>query len=175
MRFSYALIDNHRSVCFAVNMGALAAGCALTWSSPTLDKLKNGEWGSGERITDDQASWVGSLVTLGAAVGPILAGALLDRLGRKNTILLSMVLSTISWITVGFVPSLHALYGARVLGGVAVGIVFTAVPMYIAEISEVRFRRTFSTVKRFMLTFPRPFECCHLLYPSPMFLTGTKS
>lgn len=120
-------------------MGALAAGCALTWSSPTLEKLKNGEWDGEMKITDSQASWVGSLVTLGAAIGPLLAGALLDRLGRKNTILLSMVLSAVSWIAVGFVPDLNALYAARVLAGVAVGIIFTAVPMYIAEISEVRF------------------------------------
>jgi len=116
-------------------MGALAAGCALTWSSPTLVKLENGE--TGMKITSDESSWVGSLVTLGAAIGPILAGILLDRLGRKHTILLSMVLSAISWIIIGAIPNLVALYFARVLAGIAVGVIFTAVPMYIAEIAEV--------------------------------------
>lgn len=138
-------------------MGALAAGCTLTWSSPTLIKLQSGDPSIGMRITDDESSWVGSLVTLGAAVGPLLAGALLDKLGRKNTILLSMVLSAISWIIVAAVPGLYslfgvwilfgytvgvpgllALYGARVLAGIAVGVIFTAVPMYIVEIAEVR-------------------------------------
>lgn len=116
-------------------MGALAAGCALTWSSPTLVKLLNGD--TGMTITKDESSWVGSLVTLGAAIGPILAGAVLDRLGRKSTILLSMILSAISWIIIGLVPGLMALYMARVLAGIAVGVIFTAVPMYIAEIAEV--------------------------------------
>lgn len=128
----YALIV---CVAFAVNMGALVAGCALTWSSPTLVKLENGD--TGMKISSDQSSWVGSLVTLGAAIGPILAGVLLDRLGRKNTILLSMILSAISWIIIGVVPGILSLYVARVLAGVAVGIIFTAVPMYIAEIAEV--------------------------------------
>lgn len=119
-------------------MGALAAGCALTWSSPTLVKLQEVNSNTGLRtITEDEGSWVGSLVTLGAAIGPILAGALLDRLGRKNTILLSMILSAVSWITIGAIPSLYALYGARVLAGITVGVIFTAVPMYIAEIAEV--------------------------------------
>jgi len=116
-------------------MGALAAGCALTWSSPTLVKLEHGD--TGMKITSDQSSWVGSLVTLGAAIGPILAGVLLDRLGRKSTILLSMILSAISWIIIGVVPGIMSLYVARVLAGIAVGIIFTAVPMYIAEIAEV--------------------------------------
>jgi len=118
-------------------MGALAAGCALTWSSPTMIKLQNGETNVGQ-ITEDECSWVGSLVTLGAAIGPILAGILLDRCGRKNTILLSMIFSAISWIVIGVMSSLYALYAARVLSGIAVGIIFTAVPMYIAEIAEVR-------------------------------------
>ncbi|KAL4143719.1 hypothetical protein QTP88_006014 [Uroleucon formosanum] len=132
-----------------VNMGALAAGCALTWSSPTLVKLENGE--TGMKITSDESSWVGSLVTLGAAIGPILAGALLDRLGRKSTILLSMVLSAISWIIIGVVPSLVALYVARVLAGIAVGVIFTAVPMYIAEIAEMRLRSSLGTLMQFFL------------------------
>lgn len=138
-------------------MGALAAGCALTWSSPTLIKLQSGDPSVGMQITDEEGSWVGSLVTLGGAIGPLLAGALLDRLGRKNTILLSMVLSAISWIVVAAVPGLYglygvwepfgftvgvpgllALYGARLLAGIAVGVIFTAVPMYIVEIAEVR-------------------------------------
>lgn len=132
-----------------VNMGALAAGCALTWSSPTLVKLQNGE--GDLKITKDEASWVGSLVTLGAAVGPILAGVLLDRLGRKHTILLSMVLTAISWIIIGSVPSLMALYVARVLAGIAVGVIFTAVPMYIAEIAEMRLRSSLGTLMQFFL------------------------
>ncbi|XP_025205477.1 facilitated trehalose transporter Tret1-like isoform X2 [Melanaphis sacchari] len=132
-----------------VNMGALAAGCALTWSSPTLVKLQNGE--TGIKITSDECSWVGSLVTLGAAIGPILAGALLDRLGRKNTILLSMILSAISWIIIGAISNLIALYVARVLAGIAVGVIFTAVPMYIAEIAEMRLRSSLGTLMQFFL------------------------
>lgn len=119
-------------------MGALAAGCALTWSSPSLVKLTSAESPLGMKMDDDQSSWVGSLVTLGAAIGPILAGLLLDRLGRKRTILMSMVLTIIAWLLIAFVNLLPALYVARVLSGIAVGIIFTAVPMYIAEISEVR-------------------------------------
>jgi len=129
---------------FAANMGALAAGCALTWSSPTLVKLLDGD--TGMKITKDESSWVGSLVTLGAAIGPILAGVVLDRLGRKSTILLSMILSAISWIIIGSVPGLMALYVARVLAGIAVGVIFTAVPMYIAEIAEVYYVITHITL-----------------------------
>lgn len=118
-------------------MGALAAGCSLTWSSPVMGKLKSGD-STGLTISEDEASLVLSLVTLGAAIGPLLAGALLDRFGRKNTILFSMILSVISWVLIAAFSVLYLLYVARLLAGIAVGIIFTAVPMYIAEIAEVR-------------------------------------
>ncbi|VVC33148.1 Hypothetical protein CINCED_3A009001 [Cinara cedri] len=164
-----SMLNLYLAAC-TVNMGALAAGCALTWSSPTLVKLQSGDPTLGMRITEEEGSWVGSLVTLGAAVGPLLAGVLLDRLGRKNTILLSMVLSAISWIIVAAVPSLYglggtwvlfgvtlgvpgllALYFARVLAGIAVGVIFTAVPMYIVEIAETRLRSSLGTLMQFFL------------------------
>ncbi|XP_050436601.1 facilitated trehalose transporter Tret1-like isoform X2 [Adelges cooleyi] len=135
------------------NMGALAAGCALTWSSPTILKLQRGDPSFNLIINEEEATWVGSLVTLGAAIGPILSGAILDRLGRKNTVLLSMVLSMISWITIGFIPNLYVLYGARVLSGVAVGLIFTAVPTYIAEIAMPHLRSSLGTLMQFFLCF----------------------
>ncbi|XP_025417239.1 facilitated trehalose transporter Tret1-like isoform X2 [Sipha flava] len=137
---------------FTVNMGALAAGCAMTWSSPTLVKLQKGDPSTGmEKITLEEASWVGSLVTLGAAIGPVLAGVLLDRIGRKNTILISMIMLAVSWILIGFVPGIPALYCARVLAGLTVGVIFTAVPMYIAEISELHLRSSLGTLMQFFL------------------------
>lgn len=120
----------------------MAAGCALTWSSPTLDKLKKKANQEPDpsfslTITDEESTWVSSLVTLGAAIGPILSGFILDRLGRKNTILFSMILSIITWLLIGFVPNLYVLCAARFVLGISVGLIFTAVPTYIAEVSTV--------------------------------------
>ncbi|XP_050534162.1 facilitated trehalose transporter Tret1-like isoform X2 [Daktulosphaira vitifoliae] len=137
---------------YAANFGAIAAGCALTWSSPILEKFKNGSDSSiSLKITQEEATWIGSLVTLGAAVGPILSGFLLDRLGRKNTVLFSMILSIVSWTMISFIPNLYVLYVARVLSGISVGLIFTAVPTYIAEIAKPDLRSSLGTVMQFFL------------------------
>ncbi|XP_050534174.1 facilitated trehalose transporter Tret1-like isoform X1 [Daktulosphaira vitifoliae] len=139
------------------NLGATAAGCALTWSSPTLIKLVNGGDPSISLvITKEEATWVGSLVTLGAAVGPILSGFILDKLGRKNTVLFSMILSIMAWIVIGFIPKINVLCLARFILGISVGLVFTAVPTYIAEISTPNLRSSLGTLMQFFL-------CCGFL------------
>lgn len=124
-----------------VNIGALAASCALTWSSPTIPKLEEGDPSAdGLIISRSEGGWIGSLIALGAAIGPLIAGALIDRFGRKRTVLFAMVLFVISWLVIGFFPRLYAIYVARVIAGVAVGLVYTVNPLYIAEIAEVSIR-----------------------------------
>jgi SP family facilitated glucose transporter-like MFS transporter 8 len=61
-------------------LGAFALGNVLSWTSPTQgeleDKLGTGNW-----------SWVGALMALGAAFVVIPVGYLIDRIGRKYTML----------------------------------------------------------------------------------------
>lgn len=45
-----------------------------------------------------QAAWFGSIYTLGAAVGGLGAMLLNDKIGRKLSIMLSAVPSTIGWV-----------------------------------------------------------------------------
>ncbi|XP_069693163.1 facilitated trehalose transporter Tret1-like [Periplaneta americana] len=125
----------------AANLAAMAAGCVLGWTSPALPKVSEGPDNEGWlTLTDDEASWVGSLTPLGAAIGPFLAGFLVGRVGCKLTAMGSVAPFLLSWIMIMFGTGIGLICFARVLLGVGVGMVFTVVPIYVGEISEDRVR-----------------------------------
>ena len=83
--------------------------------------------------------WVVGSALLGCLVGAISAGYLSMRLGRKNSLIISAFLFTISAWGSGlpaFLPeSVSLLVIFRIIGGLGIGIASMSAPMYIAEIA----------------------------------------
>lgn len=77
---------------------------------------------------------------VGAVIGSLTAATIVDILGRKRTILATAVPFFLSWIMVAFAKSVVVLYIARLIAGVADGVTFTVVPMYIGEIADPKVR-----------------------------------
>ncbi|XP_054272960.1 facilitated trehalose transporter Tret1-like [Macrosteles quadrilineatus] len=135
--------------CVAANIASFAIGNCFTWTSPTLPKLQVPNdivW-----INDEEASWIGSLIAFGAIFGPFAAGFLVNRVGRKWSITASVVCIIISWLILLFARSVPLIYAARVLAGVGGGIIYTAVPMYVAEIAEDEVRGALGSMLAFFL------------------------
>lgn len=120
------------------NLCILASGMHYGWPSPSLPKLVGDEFNFS--VTNDEGSSIAILSLAGDIVGSIIGGFLLDRIGRKNTILLTCPPFLISWIMIASAPNIYILYSARFLAGIGDGIAFTAVPMYLGEIAEPKIR-----------------------------------
>ncbi|WP_422107659.1 sugar porter family MFS transporter [Winogradskyella sp.] len=88
--------------------------------------------------------WVVGSALLGCFVGAIVAGPLSIKLGRKNSLIISAVLFTLSAWGSGlpslFEESVSLLVAFRIIGGLGIGIASMNAPMYIAEIapSDIR-------------------------------------
>ncbi len=86
---------------------------------------------------------VGSAL-IGCFVGAILAGPLSIKIGRKNSLIVSAILFTISAWGSGlpsFLPeSVSLLVFFRLIGGLGIGVASMNAPMYIAEISPAKSR-----------------------------------
>jgi MFS family permease len=90
------------------------------WTSPALHFLQNPhlpeEYNSSnitflQVITDDEASWIGSLAPFGALIGAIPAGYLAYTLGRKRLLLFLTVPLLLGWMTIIFAQdSVRRLY-----------------------------------------------------------------
>lgn len=119
------------------NLAAFTCGITLGWTSPVIPKLQNPTLTPlNEVITDSDAGSIGSLLPLGAVLGPFIAGALADRIGRKRTLLLGNVPVIVGLLLNVFAKSVIYLLVSRFLCGISVGLTFTVLPMYIGEIAE---------------------------------------
>uniref|UniRef100_A0A336M0J9 Facilitated trehalose transporter Tret1 n=1 Tax=Culicoides sonorensis TaxID=179676 RepID=A0A336M0J9_CULSO len=126
-----------------VNLSSWAVGTTLGWTAPVNPKLNDPNLADtplNAVPTEDEASWIGSLVALGAVIGPLIAGPLANIIGRKWTLLSSTVFFVVSFILLLTTNTVIQMCIARFLQGLGVGFVMCAQPMYIGEIAsdEVR-------------------------------------
>jgi SP family facilitated glucose transporter-like MFS transporter 8 len=98
------------------------------------------------RITDQESSWVGSLLSLGAALGGPPIGMLMNKMGRKRVLLALSLPVTASWIIIVCTTSVTWLCIARFASGLTLGGVCFVIPIYVAEIAEPSIRGPLSAI-----------------------------
>ncbi|XP_068902293.1 facilitated trehalose transporter Tret1-like [Tenebrio molitor] len=121
-----------------VDLLATSGDLAITWTSPVLAKLYSNDSAVNpfdQPITEDEDSWIGSLINIGAMIGPFPYGFLADKYGRKIGLLAVSVPYIVSYLTLAFSKTVYLYYFARLLGGIAIGGGYTLLPMYVAEIA----------------------------------------
>lgn len=82
-----------------------------------------------------QEGWFVSSALVGCILGVIVSSDLSDRLGRKKLLFIAALLFLLSAVGCALMQELTWLITARILGGVAVGIASTVVPLYLSEIA----------------------------------------
>jgi MFS family permease len=132
----------------ASSLATLFAVCVGTvdgWTSPALPFLQRSQGdgfsnnSSRHVVTEDEASWIGSLAPLGALAGAIPAGYLANVIGRRRLLLLLTVPMLLGWmIIIVAQDSVPSLYIARFILGVACGAATVATPLYNEEIAEAK-------------------------------------
>uniref|UniRef100_A0A9L0TLS1 Solute carrier family 2, facilitated glucose transporter member 8 n=1 Tax=Equus caballus TaxID=9796 RepID=A0A9L0TLS1_HORSE len=119
---------------FAAALGPLSFGFALGYSSPAIPSLQRAG-PPAPRLDAAAASWFGAIVTLGAAAGGVLGGWLVDRAGRKLSLLLCTVPFVAGFAIITAAQDVWMLLGGRLLTGLACGIASLVAPVYISEIA----------------------------------------
>jgi len=90
--------------------------------------------------SDLDAEIAASAVLVGALLGAAAASVIGDRYGRKKSLMFSAILFTISPIAAAAANTVAFFSGARLLGGLAIGLASVLTPVYIAEISPSKHR-----------------------------------
>lgn len=124
---------------FCANLLCLSYGLATGWTSAAVPLLQSDETPLGcGKITNDEASIIGSILTIGALSGTLMFGFAANEIGRKNSILLIAFPQILGWILLYFAESALLLIIFRFLAGTAAGGIFTVVPVFITEIASDR-------------------------------------
>ncbi|XP_065214786.1 facilitated trehalose transporter Tret1-like isoform X2 [Planococcus citri] len=137
----------------AATIGPFAVGTVLAWTSPVEPLLTNiTAHEPGPYLTQDQASWAGSLIAIGAVFGSLPASWGADFVGRKTAIATLAIPFLISWVIIIVAKSVELLYLARLIAGGVIGAVTATVPMYIGEIAETSVRGELGSYIQLMVT-----------------------
>lgn len=129
----------------------------MGWTSPTetliVDDKKNASWIGeyGFHVPEEEWSWAGSIVTLGAAFVCLFIGTVISLIGRKLTMLLLVIPFTIGWALVIWASNIIMLYVGRLLLGIAGGAFCITAPMYTAEIAQSDIRGTLGSYFQLMM------------------------
>uniref|UniRef100_U5EQL0 Facilitated trehalose transporter Tret1 n=1 Tax=Corethrella appendiculata TaxID=1370023 RepID=U5EQL0_9DIPT len=135
----------------AATGGALAAGTVLGWTSPAKTQLvDNKEYGF--EVSGEDFSWIGSVMTLGAACVCIPIGLMMNAIGRWLTMLLLVIPFTIGWALIIWAQHVSMFMVGRVFLGIAGGAFCVTAPMYIGEIAQSEIRGTLGTFFQLMVT-----------------------
>ena len=109
-------------------------GFVVGWNSPSIVILMADD--SPIPVTASIVSTLVATVTIGHTLAPPINTCIVDRIGRKNTMLLGILPLLVSWGLITIATSIWELYAARLLAGLALGIFICVLPMYIGEISS---------------------------------------
>ncbi|XP_052864142.1 facilitated trehalose transporter Tret1-2 homolog [Anopheles cruzii] len=137
------------------NLTVLSSGMGLGYSGITLHTLTAEE--NPMRMNPSQASWFASISSIACPLGGIVSGYLLDRIGRKKTLMLINVISIVSWtmIAVCSRTNFDLMYTqiliARVLIGVVIGLVSAPAAIYSAEIATSKLRGRLTVLTSLMI------------------------
>ncbi|KAK1118799.1 hypothetical protein K0M31_014798 [Melipona bicolor] len=92
------------------------------------------------QITGDEVFWTVSSLKLGTVFGCFLSIFIVDFLGRKTSILFTIVPTCPSWLLIAWNPSILNIYVVHFIGGIVSGIIFTSGLTFVTEISPAHIR-----------------------------------
>ncbi|XP_011871999.1 PREDICTED: facilitated trehalose transporter Tret1-like [Vollenhovia emeryi] len=130
-------------------LAAFSIGTYLSWTSSALPLYNANDT---LPVSDQEGSWISSLVPLGAIPTAIPAGMLADRFGRKRTIWATTVPLFFCWYIIGFARSKIWIFLARFVAGAACGAASVVVPMFTSEIAEQSIRGLLGTIFQLQIT-----------------------
>ncbi|XP_076170600.1 trehalose transporter 1-like protein [Ptiloglossa arizonensis] len=125
------------------NLLIIDSGLHEGWSTPIIPKFENED---PLNVSADKVVWVVNLMYVGVGLGSIVPFLLMDRIGRKGTLLFATLPKISSWILIGKAETVPQLYIGRILAGIGCGITYAVMPMYLGEVSSKRSRGPLGTL-----------------------------
>ncbi|XP_075534584.1 facilitated trehalose transporter Tret1-like [Dermacentor variabilis] len=119
------------------SLASVAMGSVMGYSAPALASMAAG----GIHMTRSQETWFGSVLAVGALVGSLVSGFLIERFGHVRPIQLSSLGFVGGCLCIALCDaSLPWMFAGRVLTGFCCGLVSLAVPVFVTEISPPHVR-----------------------------------
>ncbi|KAF5269621.1 hypothetical protein FQR65_LT05960 [Abscondita terminalis] len=143
------LIGKLKQIIATICLGPLVIGVSISWTSPVLPQLQSNS--SVFHLTNDEASWLGPMLGFGVLTAALPTGYLATAYGIKKCAIgltIPMLLFTVLTATTS---NVYILCLARFFCGMTNGAVCVISPMYMSDISDIRFRGTLGSFFEFLI------------------------
>ncbi|XP_058792109.1 facilitated trehalose transporter Tret1-like [Phymastichus coffea] len=117
---------------FACSILMFCIGSSMGWNSPASVKLTEPPL----ELTSVQVSTLMSIIAIGQTLAPPLNSVIVDRIGRKNTILITGLPMIVSWTLMITAQNIWVLYVARFAAGLSQGIGYCVCGIYVGEVAS---------------------------------------
>nr|GAT60721.1 general substrate transporter [Mycena chlorophos] len=108
----------------------------------------------GHAVSDaNTKGWLVAILELGAWLGVLLTGYFADKLSRKYTIVLAVVVFCVGVIAQSTAKGPSSIFGGRFVTGLGVGSLSMAVPLYNSELSPPEVRGSLVALQQLAITF----------------------
>lgn len=134
---------------FCGTISAVSDGMQYGWSAPFIPVLEEPD--SPVKISSSDTVWLEQIYMMGSVCGLAVTIYMVDRVGRKKSILLAAVFSLIAWVLIAIADHVAYLYVARFTTGLCGDVAFVAAPMYVAEIADQKIRGFLSGIIYLMM------------------------
>jgi sugar porter (SP) family MFS transporter len=142
-KFNFTLV----LVAITASLGGLLSGFDMGVISGALLYI-NQTW----ELSPLAQGWIVSSAIVGSVIGAAANGFLADIYGRKKIIIVTAVIFFVGSLLSGEAPSAAWLIGARIIVGLAVGMISFVAPLYLAEIAPEKVRGIFVSLYQVALT-----------------------
>jgi len=122
-------------VAAVVSLGSFLMGYSLVIISGAIIFLK-----AAFNLNPTEVGFAVSSAAIGCILGPLIGGAIGDRLGRRRALTLTGLFFAASAIGTAFPSSMSEFNAFRVVGGLGVGIASAVLPIYLSEIAPASMR-----------------------------------
>lgn len=96
--------------------------------------------------------WLVSALELGAWFGALFCGYLADKISRKYSMLVAVIIFTVGTGLQAGAQSGNMLFGGRVVGGIGIGMFSMVIPLYQAEIAPSELRGSLVSLQQLSIT-----------------------
>lgn len=129
----------NRSYTITISFIVALGGFLLGFDSAVISGAINGIRTTFE-MTDWELGFAVGCVIFGAMAGNLVAGPLSDKYGRKNLLIVTAILFTISATWSALATTYPTFIIARIIGGIGIGGAILIAPIYIAEVAPPKLR-----------------------------------
>ncbi|KAF6201462.1 hypothetical protein GE061_003853 [Apolygus lucorum] len=120
------------------------SGVTVAWPAAAFPKMEDGS--AGINFSEWEKGWLACLPFTGAVISPLPVAYLMDRIGRRSTLHLSLLLILAGWMIIAFCSNIYLLCLARLMCGLWGGTEYITVSIYVAEMVDPSIRGTLISV-----------------------------